>query len=151
MNYSIPSQASDSLRFKIAAQHASVIKHIIPALDMIVLTASTEWRVFSASGNALTASTVSIKSQASNGIASVMPQAVNNAILYAQAQGGHLREMAYQWQNNGYLSADLCLLSPHLFDYNTITDMTFSRAPTPILWCINDAGALLGLTYVPEQ
>lgn len=151
MSYSIPSQASDALRFKIAAQRANAIKHIIPALDLLVLTASNEWRIFSANGNALTASTLTIKSQASNGVSSVMPTVVNNSILYAQAQGGHLREMSYQWQNNGYLSNDLCLLSTHLFDFNTITDMTFSRAPAPILWCINNSGALLGLTYVPEQ
>ncbi len=151
MSYSIPSQASDSLRFKIAAQRANAIKHIVPALDLLVMTASNEWRVFSASGNALTASTLTIKSQASNGVSSVMPTVVNNSILYAQAQGGHLREMSYQWQNNGYLSNDLCLLAPHLFDFNTITDLTFSRAPVPVLWCVNNSGALLGLTYVPEQ
>ncbi len=151
MSYSIPSQASDSLRFKVAAQRANAIKHLIPALDLLMMTASTEWRIFSGSGNALTASSLTVKSQAQNGASNIQPITVNNFILYAGAQGGHLREMSYQWQSSGYLSNDVSLLAPHLFDYNTITDMTFSRAPTPILWAINNAGALLGLTYVPEQ
>lgn len=151
MSYSIPSQASDSLRFKVAAQRANAIKHLIPALDLMMMTASTEWRIFSGSGSALTASSLTIKSQAQNGASNVQPITVNNFILYAGDQGGHLREMSYQWQSSGYLSNDVSLLAPHLFDYNTITDMTFSRAPTPILWAINNAGALLGLTYVPEQ
>lgn len=151
MSYSIPSQDSDALRFKIAAQRANAIKHLIPALDMIVLTASTEWRIFSQSGNALSASTITIKAQAQNGASNVTPQIVNNYILYAAAQGGHIREMSYQWQNSGYLSNDLCLLAPHLFDYNTVSDITYGRAPTPLLWVINDAGQLLGVTYIPEQ
>lgn len=151
MSYSIPSQASDSLRFKIAAQRANAIKHLVPALDLIVLTASTEWRIYAGSGSALTASTTTIKAQAQNGVSDVAPITVGNYILYAQSQGGHLREMSYQWQSSGYTSNDLCLLAPHLFDFNTIADMTFSRAPTPVLWCINNNGALLGLSYIPEQ
>ncbi|MFA6051567.1 MAG: hypothetical protein WC762_03155 [Methylobacter sp.] len=151
MSYSIPSQASDALRFKIAAQRANGIKHLVPALDLLAMTESTEWRVFSSSGNALTASSITIKAQAQNGATNVTPVLIDNYILYAQAQGGHIREMAFQWQNSGYTSADLCLLAPHLFDFNTITDMTFSRAPTPVMWAINSTGALLGLTYVPDQ
>ena len=151
MSYSIPSQASDALRFRIAAQRANSIKHLIPALDLLVLTASTEWRVYSASNDALSPTTVSIKSQAQNGANNVTPVVVDNFVLYAAAQGGHVREIAYQWQNNGYTSNDLCFLAPHLFDGKTIVDMAFSRAPTPCLWVITDDGALLGMTYVANQ
>lgn len=151
MSYTIPSQSADALRFKIAAQRANSIKHVIPALDLIVLTASTEWRIFAGSGSALTASTLSIKAQAQNGVSDVMPITVGNYILYPQAQGGHIREMSYQWQSSGYMSNDLCLLAPHLFDYTTLTDMTFSRSPIPILWVINSTGQLFGLSYIPEQ
>ncbi len=151
MSYSIPSQASDALRFKIAAQRANAIKHLIPALDLLVLTASTEWRVYSASNDALTPTSLTIKSQAQNGANNIQPVVVNNYVLYAAAQGGHIREMAYQWQSNGYTSADLCYLAPHLFAGKTLVDMAFSRAPTPCLWIITDDGALLGLTYVKEE
>lgn len=151
MSYSIPSKDSDALRFKIAAQRANGIKHLIPALDLMAFSASTEWRIFSQSGNALSASTTSIKPQSQNGSSNVSPQTVGNYVLYAAAQGGHIRELSYQWQSSGYLSNDLCLLAPHLFDYNSIIDMTYSRAPTPALWAINNSGQLLGMTYVPEQ
>ena len=151
MSYSIPSQSADALRFKIAAQRANQIKHLVPALDLLVFTASTEWRIFAGSGSALTASTTAIKAQTQNGSSDVQPMTVGNYVIYAQAQGGHLREMSYQWQSAGYTANDLCLLAPHLFDYNTIVDMTFSRAPTPVLWTINASGQLLGLSYIPEQ
>ena len=76
---------------------------------------------------------------------------MNNLVLYAAANGGHIREVSYSWQVSGYTSSDICLLAPHLFDYNTIIDMAYSRGPIPILWAVSSSGALLGMTYVPEQ
>lgn len=151
MNYSIPSQDSDALRFTIAAQRSNSIRHLIPGQDLLLMTGSTEWRINTPSGGAITASALEIKPQASNGTTTVMPVQVNNFTIYPSSQGGHVRELSYQWQSSGYLSNDLCLLAKHLFDYSTISDMCFSRSPTPIVWAINNSGSLLGLTYVPEQ
>ena len=151
MNYSIPSQDSDALRFGIAAQRSNAIKHLVPGPDLLLMTGSTEWLISNPSGGAVTASTLSIKPQAQNGTTTVTPVQVNNFTIYPSSQGGHLRELSYQWQSAGYLSNDLCLLAKHLFDYNTIADLCFSRSPTPIVWAINNTGQLLGLTYVPEQ
>jgi hypothetical protein len=150
MSYSIPSQDSDALRFKIAANRANAIRHIVPLQDLILLTASTEWRVYS-EGGALTATSLTIKAQSQNGASAVQPVTVNNYLLYEQAQGGHVREMAYQWNNQGYTSNDISLLAPHLFDGYTLVEMCFSRAPFPIFWTVSSNGKLLGMTYVPEQ
>lgn len=151
MNYHIPTQDSDSLRFKIAASKANRIRHLVSLIDLIALTASTEWRIFAGGDNALTPSSITIKAQSQNGASNVQPVVVNNLILYEQAQGGHIREMSYQWQGNGYVSKDISVLSPHLFDGYQIVDMAFSRSPYPILWCVSTSGKLLGLTYAPEQ
>jgi hypothetical protein len=151
LNYSVPSQGSDALRIRIAALRANLIEHVLPLLDLIVLTASTEWRVYTPTGDALTPSTIAIKAQSQNGASNVQPVMVNNAALYAAATGGHMREISYDWQIEGYLSSDVCLLATHLFNGHTIVDMAFSRSPYPIVWAVNDQGKLLGLTYVPEQ
>lgn len=151
MAYSIPSQDSDALRFRIAANRANAIRHLVPLIDLIMLTASTEWRCFSGGDTALSPSSITIKAQSQNGASDVLPVVVNNFLLYEQAQGGHVREMSYQWQGNGYQSNDISLLAHHLFDNYHLVDMAFSRAPYPILWCVSSSGKLLGLTYVPEQ
>jgi hypothetical protein len=59
--------------------------------------------------------------------------------------------MSYYWQGQSYQTNDISIMAPHLFDYFSVVDMAFTRAPYPILWCVNDQGALLGMTYVPEQ
>lgn len=150
MNYSLPSQASDRLSVTIAAQRANYIEHIVALLDMILLTKSTEWRVFTASGDALTPSTVTVKAQWQCGANNVQPQVVNNACLYAASQGGHVRALSYDWTLSGYKSEDLCLLAKHLFHFE-IVDMAFVRSPYPILWAVTSAGLLLGLTWLPDQ
>jgi len=150
MGYSVPSLPNDALRFKIAAQRANAIKHLMPSIDIMAMTASTEWRIYS-SADALTPTSFTIKPQSQNGVGNVSPVLANNYILYPQSQGGHIREMSYQDNNGGYVSNDVCLLAPHLFDNKTIFDMTFTRSPIPTLWAINTDGQLLGLTYVPNQ
>ena len=152
MNYSVPSQDSDALRVSIQAARSSDILHIVGEQDLILLTASDEWRVFTASGDALTPATVAIKKQQSNGSTNVVPVLVQNRLLYTTAACGHIRALIYDWQLNGYRSDDVCLLAQHLFRNHSIVDMAYSRwAPYPTLWVVRDDGVLLGLTYEPTQ
>jgi hypothetical protein len=59
--------------------------------------------------------------------------------------------MAYNFQAGGYITGDLSLRCPHLFDNLAITDLAYSKAPVPTVWAVSSSGKLLGLTYVPEQ
>ena len=150
MAYSIPSQDSDSIRFRIIGR-SNGIRHISALQDLVFLTASTEWRINTSSDAALSASNLTVRSQSQNGASEVQPVQINNYLLYEQAQGGHVREMTFQWQTQAYDSNDISLLAPHLFDNLKIKDMAFSHAPYPINWVVSSNGNLLGLTYVPEQ
>ncbi len=149
--YHIPSVADDRLELTIAARNASAIRHIVPVQDVMLLTASCEFRMFATDGNAISADNVSVKPQSYVGANNAQPQVVNNMILYCASRGGHIRELAFNWEAQSYLSGDVSILAGHLFDYTDIVDMAFSNAPTPILWCVNSNGGLVAMTYVPEQ
>ena len=152
LDYSIPSQASDALRVTIQAARSSNIEHIVGEQDLVLLTSSDEWRVFTASGDALSPSTISIKKQQSNGSTNIVPILIQNQLIYNAAVTGHLRALIYDWQLSGYRSDDLCILAQHLFKNHSIVDMSYSRwAPYPTVWCVRDDGVLLGLTYEPGQ
>ena len=151
MNYSVPSKATDALRFRIAAQKANHIRHVVTLLDMILLTASTEFRIYAGNASSLEASTLTIKQQTQNGASNVQPVTVNNTMLYETSQGGHIREMGYKWQVNGYVSNDLSLMAKDLFDNNYAIDMAFARSPIPTLFIVNNDGKLICMTYLPEQ
>ena len=151
IGYHIPTVADDRVAFRIAAREASAIRHIVPLQNLVLLTATNEFKVSSADGAALTGANVNVRPQAYHGANNVQPVVVGSTVLYAQSRGGRVREMSYTWQSQSYQTNDISLMAPHLFDYFNVVDMAFVRAPFPILWCVNDQGSLLGMTYVPEQ
>lgn len=151
MSYSIPSQDADSIAFRVVAREANTVRHLVPMANLVALTSAAEWRVTSLNTDALTPTSISVKPQSAVGANDAQPVQVNTNVVYAAARGGHVREMAYNWQAGGYITGDLSLRAPHLFDGLDIVDIAFSKAPYPIVWMVSSSGKLLGLTYVPEQ
>lgn len=149
LSYSIPSRDDDGIGFRIASRENNAILHAVPLGDLMLMTNAAEWRV--STDGAVTPTSISVRPQSYVGCGSVQPLVVNNVMVYAEGRGGHVRELAYNWNNQGYISGDLSLRSPHLFDNKTIIDAAYARAPFPVCWFVNDDGALLGMTYIPEQ
>lgn len=149
--YSIPTRDDDAISFRIAAREANTIRHIIPLRELLLLTSSAEWLVTSVNSDAITPTSVAVRPQSYVGASNVQPVIVNNNLIFAAARGGHVRELAYAWQSNGYITGDLSLRAPHLFDGYNILDMAYAKSPQPIVWAVSSSGDLLGLTYVPEQ
>jgi hypothetical protein len=151
LNYSIPTRDDDSIQFRVAAREANTIRHIVPLQEMILLTSSAEWRVTSINSDAITPTSFSVKPQSYIGSNNVQPVIVNNNLIFAAARGGHVRELGYSSQSGGYMTGDLSLRAPHLFDNLEILDMAFAKAPQQVIWMVSSDGKLLGLTYVPEH
>lgn len=151
LSYSIPVRDDDAINVRVAAREANTIRHIVPLANLVLLTAAAEWRVTSVNSDAITPTSISIKPQSYVGANPVQPLVVNNNIVYAANRGGHLREMAYSYNAGGYITGDLSLRAPHLFDGLDIVDLAYTKAPIPIVWAVSSSGKLLGLTYVPEQ
>ena len=151
MSYSLPIRDDDRIAFRVAAREANTIRHIVPLTQLLLLTSSAEWRVTSVNSDAITPSTISVRPQSYVGSSNVQPVIINNTLIYGAARGGHVRELAYNWQANGFITGDLSLRAPHLFDTFDIVDMAYAKAPQPMVWFVSTSGRLLGLTYVPEQ
>lgn len=151
LSQSIPSHDQDAIIFKIAAREANTIRHIVPLTSLVLLTSAAEYRITSINSDALTPTSVSVTPQSYVGASNVQPVIVNNNLIFAAERGGHLRELAYAWQFSGYVTGDLSLRAPHLFDNYTILDMAYAKCPYPIVWVVSSTGSLIGLTYVPEQ
>lgn len=151
MSYTIPVKDDNRIAFKVAAREASVIRHIVPMTQLILLTSSAEWRVSPVNSDSLTPTTISVRPQSYIGASDVQPWIVNNALVYCADRGGHVRELGYSWQSSGFVTGDLSLRAAHLFDGLDIADMCYCKCPVPILWFVSSNGQLLGLTYVPDQ
>jgi hypothetical protein len=155
MSQSVPLRDDDAIVLTIKAMQQNRIRHLMPLGDLLAFTVGGEFRIFAANSDALTPVSTTPKGQSYVGASNVQPALAENAVLYAQAVGGHMREFAYTGeglQGAVYSNNDISVLAPHLFDGFTVVDMAFSRTSTcPTLWVVRSDGVLLGMTYVPGQ
>lgn len=151
MSYTIPSQADNRIKFRVATNEASRIRHVVPLSSLLLLSASTEFRVTTANDDTLTPTSIDVRAQSYVGAAAAQPLLVNSSAVYAAARGGHIREIGYQYNAGGFVTGDISLRSEHLFDGKSIRSLALMKAPTPIVWAVNSDGELLGCTYIPEQ
>jgi hypothetical protein len=150
-SYSLPTRDDDRISFRVAAREANIIRHIVPLTQLLVLTSSAEWQVQSVNSDALTPSTIGVRPQSYGGASNVQPVVAGSQAIFSADRGGHVMEMGYTWERNGFITGDLCLRAAHLFDGFAIADMAFQKAPYPVIWMPSSNGNLLGLTYLPEQ
>lgn len=151
MTYHLPLQDDDRISFAVASRDLNQIQHVIALQQLLMLTSAAEWRVSPLNSDAITPTSISVRPQSYVGASSVQPVMANNTALYAAARGGHVREIAYNYNAGGYVSGDLSLRATGLFDGYDILDLSFSKEPFPVVWAVSSSGSLLGLTYVPEQ
>lgn len=151
MGYSLPSQSTDRIKVRVASQDSNRIRHIAPLSQLLMLTASGEWRVSPVNSDAITPESMSVRPQSYVGSSQTKPVLINNTMIFASARGGHLREIGYSYQAGGYITSDVCLRAAHLFDHHEVVDIAYAKAPYSIFWCVNDIGKLISFTYVPEQ
>lgn len=151
MAYSIPTRDDDRIAVRVAAREANTIRHIVPLTQLILLTSAAEWQVTAAGADVITPTSIAVRPQSYIGASNVQPVIVGNNVLYVAARGSHVRELAYNWQAGGFITGDISLRAPHLFDGDVIVDLAYAKHPYPVVWCVTASGKLLGLTYVPEQ
>lgn len=148
---SIPSQEADGLELRVANAQYNQIRHLVALSDLIALTAGGEFRIYAESAPAITPTSVTIKPQGYGGASNVQPAVTTGSVLYVQAQGSRIRELAYSWESNAYRTLDMTIMAPHRFNGYSISQLAFARAPDPLLWAVRSDGTLMGLTYLPDQ
>jgi hypothetical protein len=153
MDYSNPTVASDSLNLTLASLQVNNIKWMIPMPGgLVVLTGGGAWQINGGSkGDAVTPSSAVANPQSYSGCADLQPIVINYDILYVQAKGSIVRDLAYNFYVNVYTGTDLTVLSNHLFNPHTLTEWTYAEEPFKIVWAVRDDGQLLSLTFLKEQ
>ena len=151
MSMPIVTADDDAIEIRVATRDANTILHLVPLSSLVLLTSSAEMICTSNSSSAISQKNIMVKPQAYVGASDVQPAIVNNIMLYVAARGNHVRELGYSYNANGFITGDLSLRAPHLFDGKKIVDMAFSASPYPVAWFIMDSGELLGFTYIPEE
>lgn len=150
---SIPARDADGLEVRVASMQNNQVRHLVPLVDLIALTGGGEFRIYADSAPSITPTSITIKPQGYTGASNTQPIVTTGSVIFVQAQGAHVFELAYGSEklDYGYQTLDISILSPHRFDGYTITQLAFSRSPYPTVWAVRSDGVLLGMTYLPEH
>ncbi len=130
----------------IAADEVNAIKWMEPKTSLLVGTSGGEWELSSGTAaEPVTPTNVQIKRQSTNGSAALQAVAVGNDILYVQKQGLIIRNIAYSFERDSWISPDLTILSDHITK-SGIKEIAYQRNPYHILWVVLNNGEVAGLT-----
>ena len=141
----------DAIIYTIASNQVNAIRFMTATRTLIIGTAGGEFAVSGGSvDNAITPTNILIKKQSNNGLANVDALAVGNATLFLQRAKRKLRELAYNFDVDGYVAPDLTILAEHISE-GGFKQLSYQQEPNQIIWCVRNDGQLVGLTYQREQ
>lgn len=78
------------------------------------------------------------------------PVQVSNSLLFIQRAGTKLRDIAYDFANNGYQSNDQSVLAEHI-PQPQLNQIAYQQEPYSTVWGVRSDGALVAMTYSREQ
>lgn len=146
-----PVQDSDAITAALNAQEVNIIAALIAAPGgLLALTSGGAYLVSGEGG--VTPGTIQANPQAFTGCQpDLQPLRVGNQLIYAQARGSVVAELAYNFYSSTFASQDISVLSSHLLEGHKIIQWVYAGEPHHIIWAVRDDGILLSLTYLKEQ
>ena len=141
----------DAIIYTIASNQVNAIRFMAAGRTLIIGTAGGEFTVSGGGDNdAVTPTNILIKKQSNHGAANTDAIAVANATLFLQRAKRKIRELAYNFDVDGYIAPDLTILAEHITE-GGIVEMAYQEEPLAIIWCVRNDGELIALTYQREQ
>ena len=141
----------DAIVYTIASNQVNAIRFMTATRTLIVGTAGGEFAVSGGGTDvAITPTNILIKKQSNHGAANLDAIAVGNVTLFLQRAKRKIRELAYNFDVDGYLAPDMTILAEHISE-SGITQMAYQQEPNQIIWCVRTDGQLIALTYQREQ
>jgi hypothetical protein len=146
-NYHGTIAADDAITYTIASNQVNVIQSLKATRTLIILTSGGEFTLNSDStGTAVSPTNINIKKQSNYGATNLDALSVGNATLFVQRAKRKLRELAYNFDTDGYVAPDMTILAEDI-TLNGINETTYQQEPHSIIWGVRGDGVLIGLTY----
>ena len=142
---------TDGISVNLPTRQLNAINGLVSLRKLVALTSSSEWTIGATSGNTLTAKSLEQLPQGYRGSSGIEPAIIGNECIFVQTGGKVVRNLNYQFANDGYVGTDLNIFARHLFQNYSIVEMAYQQSPDSILWCLRSDGVLLALTYMQEQ
>ena len=137
----------DAMIYTIASNQVNAIQALKATRTLIVMTTGGEYAVSSgAAQDAITPTNINIRKQSNYGSSGVDALSIGNATIFLQRSRRKIRELAYNFDTDGYTAPDLTILADHVSE-SGFTDMSYQQEPYSVVWAVRADGQMAGLTY----
>ena len=145
--FSVGSRDTDALIVDLNSDKVNAIKWGVGQNSMLIGTKGGEWKHGEASNDPVTPTNPKqARRQSTKGSADIQGLMVDDVVMYVQRGRRKVREMAYEFDKDGYVSPDLTRLAPHITK-SGIAGIAYQSQPIPLLWCWLENGKAGVLTY----
>ena len=146
-NHTPGTNDDDAINITIASDRVNVIKHLLPARFLQILTTSSEFTLSGGTGaEPVTPTNVNVLRETTFGSSDIRPLRAGNSTILIQKGGERVKEITFDLDTDGLLGVDLTILAEHVAS-GGLTDMVWQQEPELILWFVHSDGTLVGLTY----
>lgn len=121
------------------------------ARGLLVLTRKGPWILKPLNANeAIAPGKIDAKPIYARGSADLAPVHIDSQALYSPRGGEGLRELAFDYQRDGFASPSMNLYSPQIGS-SPLKGLAFAAAPHSIVWGYREDGSLVGFTYNRDE
>ena len=143
--------ADRAIQVTISSDQVNTVQWLAPTQSLLIGTSGAEFACSENTTNeAFAPGNVKIEKQTSEGSRSVAPVGVGYSTLMVQRSGRKVKELSYNFQQNGYVSNDLSVLAEHI-TRGGILQTAWHKEPYVAMWAVRADGVLLGFTFNKEQ
>ena len=136
-----------AVNLTIASDKVNVIRHLLPARFLQILTTSAEFTLSGGTGSTpVTPTNVNVLRETTFGCSEVRPLRAGNSTILIQKGQEKVKEITFDLDTDGLLGIDLTILADHI-PRGGLTDMVWQQEPELIVWFVHSDGRLVGLTY----
>ena len=138
---------SSAMVYTIASNQVNAITSIKATRTLIVMTTGGEFTVTSgAAEDPVTPTNLNIRKQSSYGSAGVDALSIGNTTIFLQRAKRKIRELAYNFDSDGYIAPDLTILSENI-TLSGLIQIDYQQEPYSVVWGVRTDGKLVGMTY----
>jgi len=146
-NHTPGTNDDDAVNLTIASDKVNVIRHLLPARFLQILTTSAEFTLSGGTGaTPVTPTNVNVLRETTFGCSEVRPLRAGNSTILIQKGQEKVKEITFDLDTDGLLGIDLSILADHI-PRGGLIDMVWQQEPELIVWFVHNDGRLIGLTY----
>ena len=140
----------EAIEFALGSRQVDLIKWIIARDYLFVGTSGGEWKITPPDGDVITPSNMNANEPTNYGSYTNSALASPYSVLYVQKSGYKIRELAYDFASDSFVSGDITLFSEHLFT-NPVKQVVYLGEPYQTVVVLFEDGRLCCMAYQKEH